>query len=93
MPFSILIEDSNERFTCPGDKSVLISMEAAGKRGIQVGCRQGGCGVCKVQVLEGTYRARIMSRAHITIEDERRSRALACCVWPTSDLRIRVLKG
>ncbi len=91
MLFSVYIEDSDETFTCPEDKKVLASMESAGNRGIQVGCRQGGCGVCKVEVIRGTYRARVMSRAHITEEDEACQRVLACCIWPESDLVIRVL--
>jgi ferredoxin len=61
------------------------------KRRIPVGCRQGGCGVCKVQVLEGSYRVRAMSRAHVSREEQEQGRVLACCIWPTSDLRICVL--
>ena len=70
---------------------MLRSTELGIKRRIPVGCRQGGCGVCKVQVFEGTYRTRVMSRAHVTREDQDHGRVLACCIWPTSDLRIRVL--
>jgi len=35
--------------------------------------------------------ARVMSRAHLTREDQDQGRVLACCIWPTSDLRVRVL--
>lgn len=67
-------------------------MEAIGLKGIPVGCREGGCGVCKIEVLEGTYETRVMSRTHISEEDEAHHRFLACRVMPTSDLRIRALK-
>jgi hypothetical protein len=32
-----------------------------------------------------------MSRAHVSPEDQEQGRVLACCIWPTSDLRISVL--
>src|SRR5438876_6853908 len=91
MRFQIRIENSNQVLSCSEDQTVLRCTEVGFKRSIPVGCRQGGCGVCKVQVLEGSYRARAMSRAHITRDDEDHGRVLACCIWPTSDLRIAVL--
>jgi ferredoxin len=91
MRFRVEIEDCDQSFSCAEDQTVLRSTETGLTRRIPVGCRQGGCGVCRVQVLEGTYRVRVMSRAHITPEDQAQGRVLACCIWPTSDLRIRVL--
>ena len=46
--FVICIEDTGEQYACADSRSVLEGMEALGKKGIPVGCRQGGCGVCKV---------------------------------------------
>ena len=91
MKFQIRIEASDDTFSCSDDQTVLRCTEIGIKRRIPVGCRQGGCGVCKVEVLEGSYRARVMSRAHVTRDDQEQGRVLACCIWPTSDLRIRVL--
>ena len=91
MKFRIEIEGCNDAFSCSDDQTVLRCTEIGLKRRIPVGCRQGGCGVCKVEVLEGNYRARVMSRAHVTRDDQEQGRVLACCIWPTSDLRIRVL--
>ena len=39
-------------------------------RRLPVGCRRGGCGVCRVRVLEGDYRSDPMSRTHVSVEDE-----------------------
>ena len=50
---TVTIADTGESYRCAEHRSVLEGMEALGKKGIPVGCRQGGCGVCKVQVLEG----------------------------------------
>ena len=91
MKFQIRIEGSTEVLSCSHDQNVLRCTEIGFERRIPVGCRQGGCGVCKVQVLEGSYRARVMSRAHVSREDQEQGRVLACCIWPTSHLRIAVL--
>lgn len=89
--YNITIEDTGESYRCVDYRSVLVGMEALGKKGIPVGCRSGGCGVCKVQVVEGNYSKRVMSRAHVSAEEEEAGCALSCRITPTSDLRIRVL--
>jgi ferredoxin len=66
-------------------------MEVLGRKGIPVGCRGGGCGVCKVRVLQGVYHTRKMSRACISDEEELRGVVLACKLFPESDLRVKVL--
>jgi ferredoxin len=88
---AIVIVDDGQTYRCSEQRSVLEGMEQLGRKGIPVGCRNGGCGVCKVEVLSGTYRARVMSREHVSEEDEARGRVLACRVRPTSDLRIAVI--
>jgi ferredoxin len=87
----ITMEDSGEEFACDESQTVLLGMEALGRRGIPVGCRNGGCGVCKVEVTHGRYVARIMSRAHISTEDEAAGRVLSCRIRPVEDLRLRVI--
>ncbi len=89
--YTITITDTQESFRCLDERSVLQGMEALGKRGIPVGCRQGGCGVCKVRVLEGSYSKRVMSRAHVSAEEEAEGCVLSCRIKPTSDLRVAVL--
>lgn len=89
--YTITLEDTGESYRCVDYRSVLHGMEALGKKGIPVGCRSGGCGVCKVQVLDGSYSKRVMSREHISEQDEAGGCVLSCRVTPTSDLRIRVL--
>jgi ferredoxin len=91
MPFRVKVEGYDETFTCADDQTVLRCTEVGIKRRIPVGCRQGGCGVCKVEVLSGTFTARVMSRAHVSVDDQAAGRVLSCCIWPTSDLTVRVL--
>lgn len=87
----VFIEDCAVTYQCGAGQTVLRGMESLGNRGIPVGCREGGCGVCKVEIVEGTYRKRVMSREQVSEDDERADRVLACCIWPTSDLRLRVV--
>lgn len=89
--YRITIEDSGESYLNPDQNTVLAGMAALGRKGIPLGCCGGGCGVCKVEILSGTYRKKAMSRVHVSVEDEAAHRVLACRVWPTSDLRLRVL--
>jgi ferredoxin len=88
---SITLLDTQETFRCPDTRSVLQGMETLGRRGIPVGCRGGGCGVCKVAIISGTYLAEEMSRDHVSAEDLAAGRVLACQVRPTSDLTLKVL--
>lgn len=71
----------------PG-RAVLLEMVARGVRAIDVGCRGGGCGVCRVEVLEGHYETQKMSRRHVTEAEEAEGFALACRLVATSDLVI-----
>ena len=91
MSFQILIEDTGETYACAEGETLLKAMERLGRKGIPVGCRGGGCGVCKVQVTQGDCQRRRMSRAHVTLADEAQGIGLACCLIPQSDLALRVL--
>ncbi|MEO8598408.1 MAG: 2Fe-2S iron-sulfur cluster binding domain-containing protein [bacterium] len=89
--FTITIEETGETFRCSDRQSLLVGMESLGKKGIPVGCRSGGCGVCKIKVVEGSYQKRVMSREHVSQEDEAAGCLLACRVVPNSDVKLTVL--
>lgn len=91
--FDIHIENTGEHFPCAEARSLLEGMVALDRRGIPLGCRNGGCGVCKVAILTGEFVARVMSRAHVSEEDERQGHVLACRVKPKSDIRLSVVGG
>ncbi|MDD2885895.1 MAG: 2Fe-2S iron-sulfur cluster binding domain-containing protein [Dechloromonas sp.] len=88
---TIVIEETGESFRCAPTETLLAGMERLGKKGIPVGCRGGGCGVCKVEITAGSYAKRVMSRDYVSVDDEAADRVLACRVKPTSDLRLKVL--
>ncbi|WP_306606973.1 2Fe-2S iron-sulfur cluster binding domain-containing protein [Azonexus sp.] len=89
--YNVLIEETGESFRCSPQETLLAGMERLGRKGIPVGCRGGGCGVCKIEITAGTYLKRVMSREYVSLDDEAAGRVLACRVRPTSDIRLRVL--
>lgn len=68
--------------------TLLAGLEAAGSDAVPVGCRGGGCGACRVNVLSGDYDKKKMSRAHVSEAEEKAGMVLACRTLPKSDLRI-----
>lgn len=90
---TITLVDTGETYRCPDQRSVLDGMVALGRRGIPVGCRGGGCGVCKVLVVQGDVVKRAMSRAHVSEAEEAAGTVLACRVRPASDLAVVVVGG
>lgn len=56
---------------------------------VPVGCRGGGCGVCRVQVLSGGYESKRMSRRFVTDDDARAGFVLACRMVVTDDVEVR----
>ena len=88
--FEIYVEDKDTRFHCAEEQRLLHAMQAQGLGSIPVGCKGGGCGVCRIQITRGDYETRKMSRAHVTEEDERQGIVLSCRVVPKSDLSLRL---
>jgi len=88
----VMIVPTGERFFGDSQHSILESMHRLGKRGIPVGCRSGGCSVCKIEIVEGEWRqCRPMSREYVSDDDLDAGRVLACCVAPTRKMTLRVL--
>ncbi|WP_333821864.1 2Fe-2S iron-sulfur cluster-binding protein [Pinisolibacter sp.] len=84
--------------TASTEERVLVALERAQgfgqlkglPRKLPVGCRRGGCGVCRARVLAGDYRVTPMSRAHVTEADEAEGVVLACAIYAQSDLTLRL---
>lgn len=90
-PLEITVEGTGSSFVCSELTNVLMAMERSSCRDIPVGCRNGGCGACKVRVVAGTFHAAKMSRAVVTEQEEREGCVLACKIFPRTDLRLQVL--
>lgn len=90
-PLTIRLDDTGDCFAGRADESVLCGMERLGYRGIPVGCRGGGCGVCKVRVLAGDYTVGKMSRACVSEAEQAQGVVLACKLFPRSALTLAVV--
>lgn len=86
--YLISVENSHEQFHCAADTTLLVGMEQGQNSALSVGCRGGGCGVCRIRVLRGEYERKRMSRAHVSEQEEQNGVALACRILPRSDLLI-----
>jgi len=89
---TVTIVESGETFQCRTWESLLDGMRRLDRRGIPVGCRGGGCSVCKIEILSGSYQQiRAMSREYVSDEDLAADRVLACCVRPLENVTLRVI--
>ena len=51
---SVHVTQTDERYDCHTNESLLKGMLRLGRKGIPVGCVNGGCGVCKVRIVSGS---------------------------------------
>lgn len=58
---------------------------------VKVGCRGGGCGVCRIRVQDGPFRLLPMNRNRISAQEEADGILLACRVIPEGDMAIEAL--
>lgn len=84
----IKVVNLDEEFRCSSDRSLLTGVEHQQKKAIQVGCRGGGCGICRIRILAGDYTAKKMSIKHVSVEQAAQGFALSCRVFPQSDMII-----
>lgn len=87
----IEIQQTGDHFLCDTQESLLKGMLKLGKRGIPAGCVNGGCGVCKVRILDGEVRTLgPISAAHVNAGERAEGYTLACRVAPVCAVRLQV---
>ena len=88
---SVHVTQTDEHYDCHTNESLLKGMLRLGRKGIPVGCVNGGCGVCKVRIVEGSVRALgPVSRAHVSAEEEQQGYTLACRAAPVAAVRLQI---
>jgi ferredoxin len=87
----VCIESTGESFACGEDVHVLAAMEQASCHGIPVGCRNGGCGACKVRITSGSFHTKKMNRAVVSAAEEADGCVLACKLYPQGDITVKAL--
>ena len=96
MKHRVTVDGDDQEFFCGEEQNLLQGMRSFQLgvpmlEAIPVGCRGGGCGICRIRVLSGDYKTEKMSRKHVSEEEQARGMALACRVYPRSDLRVEVM--
>ena len=87
----VRVSQTGETYACATSESLLKGMLRLGRKGIPVGCVNGGCGVCKVRIVAGQVQALgPISRAHVSSDEEAAGLTLACRVAPTSAVTLEV---
>ncbi len=84
--YKVKDRETGEYFECSQEQSLLVAMERTHPGLIKVGCRGGGCGTCKIRVLEGDYITKVMSKAQVSEQEKQLGYVLACRAYPRSDL-------
>jgi CDP-4-dehydro-6-deoxyglucose reductase len=84
----VIIKPSDHAFACAADETVL---EAAMKADLILpyGCRNGACGSCKGEILEGSVDYGPHQPTTLTDDEKRAGFALFCCAKPKTDLVIK----
>lgn len=87
---TIIVQPSGtEIHVDPGD-TVLAGLQKAGYA-YTVGCRRGGCGICKIDVLDGGFSYNRPVADTVLSEEERTDgTCLSCRACPTQDLTIQL---
>jgi 3-phenylpropionate/trans-cinnamate dioxygenase ferredoxin reductase subunit len=89
---TVCVAPTGETYPCATEESLLRGMLKLGRKGIPAGCVNGGCGVCKVRIVEGSVTSLgPVSRAHVSAEEERCGITLACRVAPATAVRLEPL--
>lgn len=85
----IEVLDTGARFLCGEHECILEAMKRAHCGPIRHGCFGGGCGVCKMRIVSGSYAiVKKMSRAHVTEQERQAGTVLICCVRPLGKIII-----
>jgi 3-phenylpropionate/trans-cinnamate dioxygenase ferredoxin reductase subunit len=89
---AVCIANTGETYPCATDECLLRGMLKLGRKGVPAGCVNGGCGVCKVRIVEGTVKSLgPVSREHVSADEERCGITLACRVAPVTPVRIEAV--
>ncbi len=86
--YTVKIENQNLEFACKEGESIVDSLSRVDARHPMVGCKGGGCGICKSKVISGDYTTGNMSVVRCSHEEREQGYVLACKTYPSSDMVI-----
>lgn len=86
--FKIFVENENICIDLQPGEHIVKAMGKVNHEHDMNGCCGGGCGICRIRVLEGEFTTKKMSARQVSEEDKQNGYYLGCRVFPTSDMRI-----
>ncbi|QQK07595.1 2Fe-2S iron-sulfur cluster-binding protein [Miniphocaeibacter halophilus] len=92
MKYKVRFLKEGLEFFCNSDESISHAMNRVNNRHPIVGCRGGGCGICKIKILGGDYELGRMSKAVISECEIGKGYTLACKTYPRSDLLVEFVE-
>ncbi|WP_323071738.1 CDP-6-deoxy-delta-3,4-glucoseen reductase [Mycetohabitans endofungorum] len=89
MAFNVTIRQSGKQFQVEADEPILTAALRQGI-GLPYGCKNGACGSCKGQLVNGSIEQRSHSSSALSNDEKTRGMALFCCATAQSDLEIDI---
>lgn len=89
MPHTITLLPFEKQFTCGDNETILTAAMRQGFN-LRYGCKFGGCGMCKAQVVEGEVDNTEASSFALLDFEKQQGMALLCCAYPESDVSIEL---
>lgn len=87
-PIRLTVQPDDVSIAVRPGETVLEAMHAAGL-GYRTGCRRGGCGVCKVDLVDGAvHYPKPIADSVMSPEEYAAGTCLTCHAVPTSDVTI-----
>lgn len=87
MTFKVTLQNSGESFSIAANETILSGALGACVN-LPYGCRNGACGACKGQVLDGEVEYGDLQTTALSEADRQAGKALFCCAKAKSDLVI-----
>lgn len=83
----------NEKEIVVKENETILNASQRQKGGIFVGCKGGGCGMCKIKVIDGTTVDGIFSKSVLPDHEHAEGYRLACQSSPVTDMKIEPCRG
>ncbi|MEB3100249.1 2Fe-2S iron-sulfur cluster-binding protein [Ferviditalea candida] len=85
---TLVVGSSEKHFRCGEQEDILRAAMRAGVFDIPIGCCNGGCGMCKVLVVDGDFERGLCSMAVLDDSDREQRYSLACKTYPKTGIRL-----
>jgi CDP-4-dehydro-6-deoxyglucose reductase, E3 len=88
-PHTITFTPVGETVACLPDETVLVALLRSGAK-VLFGCRGGGCGTCKMQLLAGAIDHGRCSAAVLPDDEKAKGAFLSCQARPLGDVTVEL---